>query len=95
MATCVRLSDLDNVATTIAPVRKGDLLIAGEDGAAPVTAAEDIPLYHKASLLPIARGMPVYKYGQVIGTAAADIPAGAHVHTHNLVSEVDYRPETI
>jgi hypothetical protein len=88
------LSDLDNVATTIAPVRKGDLLATGEGGVSPA-AAEDIPLYHKASLLPIARGTPVYKYGQVIGIAAADIPAGSHVHIHNLVSEVDYRPETL
>ena len=39
---------------------------------------------HKAASRPIRAGEPVRRYGQVIGVAKADIPAGAHVHVHNL-----------
>ena len=28
----------------------------------------------------------VFKYGEAIGRAVCDIPAGAHVHEHNIVS---------
>jgi hypothetical protein len=34
----------------------------------------------------IAAGTSVMKYGSPIGVAIADIPAGAHVHTHNVAS---------
>lgn len=91
MANCVRLSEKDNVVTTISPISAGDFLIYGESVELRAAAREDIPLYHKASIADIQRGGPVYKYGQTIGTASIDIAAGSHVHTHNLVSEVDYR----
>ena len=32
----------------------------------------------------IKKGEAVIKYGRPIGAATAEIPAGAHVHTHNL-----------
>jgi altronate hydrolase len=38
-------------------------------------------------LRPIARGEAVTKYGQIIGFASTDIPAGAHVHIHNVAAE--------
>jgi hypothetical protein len=34
----------------------------------------------------IRAGEVVVKYGSAIGTASADISAGAHVHTHNVAS---------
>ncbi|GGE58451.1 UxaA family hydrolase [Actibacterium pelagium] len=69
----VRLSDADNVVTAIRQ------LAPGEEG-----ASEVIPRGHKLATVPIAKGEPVLKYAQVIGYAAEDIAAGAHVHTHNL-----------
>ncbi len=39
---------------------------------------------HKYALCDIAAGDPVIKYGYPIGRATEDIPAGAHVHSHNL-----------
>ena len=39
---------------------------------------------HKIALRDIAKGEPVIKYGFPIGEATEDIPAGGHVHTHNL-----------
>lgn len=69
----VRLSDADNVVTALSA------LAPGEAG-----ATQLIPRGHKMAADPIARGAPVVKYAQVIGYAHEDIPAGAHVHTHNL-----------
>ncbi len=39
---------------------------------------------HKYALRDIREGDAVIKYGYPIGCATADIPAGAHVHSHNL-----------
>ncbi|MBJ3764054.1 altronate dehydratase [Maribius pontilimi] len=69
----VRLSEHDNVVTAIRALQ------VGEDG-----ATTPIPRGHKMAAEPIAAGAPVRKYAQIIGYAAEDIPAGAHVHTHNL-----------
>lgn len=43
-----------------------------------------VPFGHKVAMEAIAAGDRVFKYGQPIGIATADIPAGGHVHTHNL-----------
>lgn len=69
----VRLAAADNVVTAL----KG--LQPGEEG-----ATDAIPRGHKMATQAIPRGAPVLKYAQVIGYAATDIAAGAHVHTHNL-----------
>lgn len=73
MSALLRLDPADNVATAIRT------LAPGEEG-----AAEPIPRGHKMALIAIPQGQPVRKYAQIIGYAAADIPVGAHVHTHNL-----------
>jgi altronate dehydratase len=90
MNNCVLLNEKDNVATTIAPIAAGAYLVAGDGLPLRVQAVEVIPVYHKVSVVDIPRGGQVRKYGQTIGRASADIPAGSHVHTQNLVSEVDY-----
>ena len=41
---------------------------------------------HKIALRAISRGEPVRKYGQVIGFATKDIPAGSLVHVNNIYS---------
>ena len=45
-----------------------------------------VPSGHKIALCAIHAGEAVIKYGSPIGLATAEIPAGAHVHTHNLAS---------
>lgn len=75
----VRLHDTDNVVVATRRLEAG--------GAIPAEATiprETIPFGHKMATSPIAAGTTVLKYGQVIGVATADIPAGAHVHVHNL-----------
>jgi len=69
----VRLSDADNVVTAVSQ------LAVGDEG-----ATQLIPRGHKMATEDIAQGARVVKYAQVIGYAAAPIPKGAHVHTHNL-----------
>ena len=69
----IRLSADDNVVTAIRP------LAVGDEGATTL-----IPRGHKMAARDIAEGEPVLKYAQIIGWATEGIPAGAHVHTHNL-----------
>ena len=47
-------------------------------------ANHDIPIGHKAALVDIKSGDTIWKYGQDIGKAIADIGKGDHVHVHNV-----------
>lgn len=55
-----------------------------------IVAGGDVPLGHKVAAREIAPGEKIIKYGAPIGSAVTTIPAGAHVHTHNMKS--DYIP---
>ena len=77
MTNAMIIDAKDNVAVAIEPIAAGEtavFLLSGKPVSVPVT--EDI----------IAEGEPVVKYGEHIGQATAFIPAGAHVHVHNVVS---------
>ena len=75
----IRLHPMDNVVIASARLPKG--ATAAREG---VVALDPIPAGHKLATAFIAAGEPILKYGQVIGAATQDIPAGAHVHTQNL-----------
>jgi altronate hydrolase len=78
-ATVIRLHPSDNVVVAAARIPAGaDVASEG------VTSLEAIPFGHKLATRFIAAGQPVLKYGQAIGVATRDIPAGAHVHVQNL-----------
>ena len=78
----------DNVATALVALDAGQTVaVERESGAVTVRAQEPIAFGHKIALVPLAAGAPVHKYGEVIGVAAAAIPAGAHVHVHNVESQ--------
>lgn len=77
MSKTVRLNPVDSVVTAIVPLEVGDEV----DG---VSARQLIPRGHKMAITDVKSGSPVLKYAQVIGYASEDIPAGSHVHTHNL-----------
>jgi altronate dehydratase len=79
----VVIGESDNVATALEILEPGRRL---ELGGRDVTVVERIPSGHKIAILDIPAGTPVVKYGNPIGTATADIPAGAHAHTHNVAS---------
>jgi altronate dehydratase len=77
------ISERDNVATALQALEAGRQL---EIGGAMITAIDTVPSGHKIALTTIRSGEAVIKYGSPIGLATAEIPAGAHVHTHNLAS---------
>ena len=83
MKAALVISDRDNVATALQPLDDGRVL---DLGGVSVTVREAIPSGHKVAIRAITSGEPVIKYGSPIGTATADIAAGAHVHTHNVAS---------
>lgn len=82
----------DNVIVAIEPIAKGDTVsyISGTQTLS-LTAAEDITIYHKLATRDIPKGEPVVKYGEHIGAATALIPAGCHVHVHNVESMTEDR----
>jgi altronate hydrolase len=49
-----------------------------------IVTTDEIPQGHKVATRPIARGLPVKKFGQTIGFASTDIQPGNWVHTHNV-----------
>jgi altronate dehydratase len=77
------ISDRDNVATALEALEVGREL---DLNGLTLVVREAIPSGHKVALRTIPAGSPVMKYGSAIGLASADIPAGAHVHTHNVAS---------
>ena len=77
------ISAQDNVATALEPLDAGEILHAG---GSTLAVAEPIPRGHKVALRAIGAGEIVVKYGSPIGTASANIAAGAYVHTHNVMS---------
>ncbi len=81
MNDLVRIAPQDAVTVALHPLKAGEN--AGWNGGT-LALREDIPMGHKAALRDIRKGEAVIKYGYPIGEATEDIPAGAHVHTHNL-----------
>ncbi|MDL2273621.1 UxaA family hydrolase [Oscillospiraceae bacterium OttesenSCG-928-G22] len=69
-----------------APIAAGDTvtyLFAGGDKKS-LLAGGDVPIYHKIAVEAAKTGEFVYKYGEKIGVATADIAPGEHVHIHNI-----------
>ncbi|MBE2277842.1 MAG: altronate dehydratase [Rhodobacteraceae bacterium] len=86
----IRLNDADNVVIALSNLRAGTAP-AGLGGALPAS----VPRGHKIASRAIGRGERVIRYGQIIGQATEDIPAFAHVHSHNLgmgAHSGDYAP---
>lgn len=80
----IRLHPLDNVLVASRRLARGAVV----EG---VTALADIGVGHKIAVTAVAAGQSILKYGQVIGVATEAIPAGAHVHVHNLAVTAERR----
>jgi len=95
----VRLHEADNVLVLVHGLAAGSTL---RDSTREITLREPVPAGHKLASRTIQAGEPIRKYGQVIGYAVQEIPAGSWVHTHNIDPgeiALDYRiasdiPET-
>jgi altronate dehydratase len=83
----IKLDRLDNVATVMEDVKKGDkITIKGQKPERYVICYSAIPRGHKIALMSIRKGDNIIKYGEVIGIAISNIIRGEHVHIHNLDS---------
>ena len=81
MKTYIQIHPSDTVAVALTPLAKAtSITLPGLT----LLLKEDIPRGHKFALKAHTKGDPVIKYGNPIGTATQDIPAGAWVHTHNM-----------
>jgi altronate hydrolase/galactarate dehydratase len=75
----IRLHVADNVVIALK-----DLAAGSRPEGLDVPLGGSVPRGHKIAARDIAKGEEVIRYGQIIGQATEDIPAGAHIHSHNL-----------
>lgn len=77
----------DDVATAVDAVASGTVVtVQSDDVERRIVAHDDIPAGHKIAVHALAAGVRVRKYGECIGRLTRDVPEGAWVHDHNLVS---------
>jgi hypothetical protein len=80
----LRIHKNDNVLIVITLVQSGDKdLVDGHE----LVFNQSVDVGHKVAARLIREGEKIYKCGVPIGSATEDIPAGAHVHLHNLKSD--------
>jgi altronate dehydratase small subunit len=83
----IAIDPRDDVAVLLRDVAAGETVRVRAGGAVEaLTAAGPVALGHKIARRAIGAGSPVLKYGEIIASATAAIPAGAHVHVHNVAS---------
>lgn len=85
----LKVSDKDNVATIFADDVTSGTVVTVQDKHGQrekITVIGDIPYGHKIAIAPIQKGELIFKYGEEIGIATADIQKGEYVHVHNLDS---------
>ncbi len=77
----------DHAATAFVPLEAGiSIGVEAGEKAYQVTLRDAIPSGHKFAVTDISEGCEVRKYGASLGRATQAIPAGAHIHLHNLES---------
>ena len=81
------INQKDSVAVAIEELKEGDIARCKvNEEIKENKIIQNVPIYHKFAIVNLKEGELVYKYGQVIGKAIADIKVGQHVHSHNIVS---------
>ncbi|MEQ1771409.1 MAG: altronate dehydratase family protein [Devosia sp.] len=73
----LKLNSADNIAVALSN------LDVGADTPEGIKTVKRVPRGHKFALKPIRQGEAVVKFGQIIGFATKEIPAGDWVHEHN------------
>jgi predicted RecA/RadA family phage recombinase len=77
----------DNIAVAVRDMPAGTTVSVGSFT---VTLGDAVKVGHKFAVRAIPKDERIVKYGAPIGSATEAIPAGAHVHIHNVKS--DYTP---
>jgi altronate hydrolase len=75
----IRLHEQDNIL-----IARSDLAIGTKIEREGFTLRSQVAAGNKIAARAIRKGEPILKYNIVIGFAAADIPAGTFVHSHNM-----------
>ena len=76
-AKTLLLNPADNVAVALANLDVGTMTPQG------VAILRRVPKGHKFTTRPVSANSAIVKFGQIIGFAKTDIPAGDWVHEHN------------
>ncbi len=79
----------DDVGVAVKDLTSGDEVgVSSLEGefVTTVRLVTDVPLGHKVAMRELELDHKVIEYGRPIGKATAAIPAGAHVHVHNIKS---------
>jgi altronate dehydratase small subunit len=83
----IMIKEQDNVATALRDIQPNEEITVGVgDEAKPFVVQEFISYGHKFSVKDIVLGENILKYGEIIGRATKEIPAGTHAHIHNIES---------
>ena len=85
LPTAFRIAPNDDVAVALRDLAASETIQIGDVA---VTLREAIPRGHKFALHAIASDSEIRKYGWPIGRATQDIAPGAHVHSHNLATQL-------
>ena len=84
-AWAITLHDGDDVAVMASTGVAGqNCIIRGPSGQAEITLTTDVPFAHKVALRALKAGDVVKKFGYPIAKMSCDVPAGSHIHTHNV-----------
>ena len=78
----IRIRPEDNVAVATRDIAAGETVALARGISLP--ARDAIPYGNKVSLVAIAEGEPIVKYGEHVGHAQRRIEPGEVVHTHNV-----------
>jgi altronate hydrolase len=80
-----RISENDDVAVALRDLASGETVRVDTID---VCLSDAIPRGHKFALRTIKADAQIHKYGWTIGRALAEIQKGAHVHSHNLATQL-------
>lgn len=86
----LKVHDSDNVAVIFAEDARSGMRVQVRDkkgSLQQLVLLSDTPYGHKVAVRDIHEGQPIVKYGEEIGIATREIPAGEYVHIHNLDSQ--------
>jgi hypothetical protein len=84
MDKLLQIHAADNVYVAREPVAAGEVLLPA--GVA-IVVRDRIELGQKMAARDILCGEKIIKFGVPIGSATMDIPAGTHIHLHNMQSD--------
>lgn len=98
MKQMIKIHPADNVAVALMDLAEGATVdIDGQR----IVLRQPISRGHKFALVPLANGVPVFKYGSPIGHTLQPVAAGEHVHSQNIktnLGELDryqYHPVSV